>query len=309
MSERAVLEFDGIEVVLSHPDRVLFPDDGITKRHLVEYYVAVAPFLLPHLRDRPVTVQRFPRGILVPGFWQRHLPAGAPPWLARTEVPLADRRRSEHAAIEKVADLVFWVGQDAIAFHPWPVRSDAPLSPDLLVIDLDPPEGVDLHEGFDRARRVARAAVDLLCGRGCPCFVRTTGSRGLHIVVPLRRGPGFAEVRAFARGLAERVVEQRPDLATLEPRREERGGRVYLDLQRNAPAQSAVAAYSARALPRAPVATPLFPDELDREGLGPRDFTIADIPARLAARGDPWEGMYARAVTLAELERRLCGGA
>lgn len=309
MSERAVLEFDGIEVVLSHPDRVLFPDDGITKRQLAEYYVTVAPHLLPHLRDRPVTVQRFPRGIDGPGFWQRHLPANAPPWLARTEVPLADGRRTEHAAVEKVADLVFWIGQDAVAFHPWPVRSDAPHAPDLLVIDLDPPEDAGLREGFERARRVARAALEVMGARSCPCFVRTTGSRGLHIVVPLRRGPGFEEVRRVARLLAERVVERLPDLATLEPRREERGGRVYLDLQRNAPAQSAVAAYSARALPHAPVATPLFPDELEDARIGPRSFTIADIPARIAARGDPWEGLHARAIPLEELERRLVGGA
>jgi len=242
MVDRAVLELDGVEVVLTHPDRVLFPEDGIIKRRLAEYYIAISPFLLPHLRGRPVTIQRFPRGIGGPGFYQRHLPAGAPPWLSRTDVPLADGRRTGHAAIETTADLVFWVGQDAIAFHPWPVRSDAPLSPDLLILDLDPPDDRDLQEGFDRARRVARAVLELLGRRGCPCFVRTTGSRGLHVVVPIRRGPGFEEVRAFARRLAERVVAEIPDLATLEARRGARGGRVYLDVQRNAPAQSAVAA-------------------------------------------------------------------
>lgn len=298
------MERDGIEVVLRHPDRPLFAE-GITKQQLADYYVRMAPFLLPRLRGRPVTVERHPRGVGHGGFFQRHLPAHAPPWLARVEVPRRPGGRMEHAAIARVADLVWWVDQNAVAFHPFPVRAENPWHPDLLVFDLDPPRAMGLEEGFERTRRVARLLLARLEAAGCPRFLKTSGSRGLHLVIPLRPGPGFAEVRALARRLAEAVVATCPDLATLALPQAARGERVFLDLARNAPAQSLVAPWSVRALPGAPVSTPLWPDELDDPTTGPRRWTLANVATRLEARGDPWADLHARALPWAELQARL----
>jgi bifunctional non-homologous end joining protein LigD len=283
-----------IEVEITHPDRVLFPADRITKRDLVDYYGEVADTMLPHLKGRALSVQRFPRGIGEQGFVQQDFADSLPDWMSGVEVakeggtvvhPLAERREA----------LRWLANQNCITLHMWQSRQDRLHHPDRLVFDLDP-SGTD----FAVVRATARATAGVLDDLGLTCYVQTTGSRGLHVVVPVRPDADFDTARQFAREVAEVVAADDAKHRTVEARKDKRGGRVYLDVMRNAYAQTAVAPYSVRARAGAPVATPLGWDELDTRGLRADRFTISEIPKRLAGQRDPWADMsrHARSLTL-----------
>ena len=293
------LQVDGRRVELSRPDKLLFPGDGLTKRDLADYWQRVAPTALPHLRDRALTLRRFPDGIEGEGFFQKHAPDWCPDWVARATVSTA------HGDIEQVvaadaATLAWLAGQAALELHVALARTDDPAHPDRLVFDLDPSD-----DDFAKVRRAAGLLLERLDALALPAFVQTTGSRGLHVVVPLARDHGFEETRDFAETLCGLLVGAEPDLLTLAQRRRDRGGRVYLDCLRNAHGQTAIAPYSPRALPGAPVATPLDRDELERADLHPRRFGIANLFRRLAQRECPWRNMDRHAAGLGEARRRL----
>ncbi|WP_139329640.1 MULTISPECIES: non-homologous end-joining DNA ligase [unclassified Mycobacterium] len=292
-----------VEVEVTHPDRVLFPDPssrkGITKADLVDYYGEVADTMLPHLRDRPLTVQRFPRGIGEQGFVQQDFADSLPDWMSGAEVakeggtlvhPVADRREA----------LRWLANQNCITLHVWQSRRDRLHNPDRLVFDLDPSDA-----DFAVVRATARATAGVLDDLGLACYVQTTGSRGLHVVVPVRPDTDFDTARQFTRDVAEVVAADDPKHRTVEVRKDKRGGRVYIDVMRNAYAQTAVAPYSVRARPGAPVATPLEWDELDARGLRADRFTIRDVPKRLAGQRDPWADMSRHARALGGPAKRL----
>jgi bifunctional non-homologous end joining protein LigD len=288
-----------VEVEITHPDRVLFPADGITKRDLVDYYGEVADTMLPHLKGRALSVQRFPRGIGEQGFVQQDFADSLPDWMGGVEVakeggtvvhPLAERREA----------LRWLANQNCITLHAWQSRQDQLHHPDRLVFDLDP-SGID----FAVVRATARATAGVLDDLGLACYVQTTGSRGLHVVVPVRPDADFDTVRQFAREVAEVVAADDAKHRTVEARKDKRGDRVYLDVMRNAYAQTAVAPYSVRARAGAPVATPLEWDELDTRGLRADRFTIRDIPKRLAGQRDPWADMSRHARSLTGPAQRL----
>ncbi len=294
-----------IGVEITHPDRVLFPGSsaqaGITKRDLADYYGDVADTMLPHLRGRALNVQRFPRGIAEPGFLQQDFADSLPDWMGRVEVtkvggtvvhPVAERREA----------LQWLANQNGVTLHAWQSRRRRLDSPDRLVFDLDPSDG-----DFAVVRATAHATAGVLRDLGLTCYVQVTGSRGLHVVVPLRAEADFDTARQFARDVAEVVVADDAAHRTLEARKEKRGGRVYLDIMRNAYAQTAVAPYSVRARAGAPVATPLEWDELDARGLRADRFTIRDLPRRLAGQRDPWADMSRHARSLTGPLRRLAG--
>jgi bifunctional non-homologous end joining protein LigD len=288
-----------IEVEITHPDRVLFPADQITKRDLVDYYCEVADTMLPHLKDRPLTVQRFPRGIGQKGFIQQDFADSAPAWISRAEV--AKEGGSVVHPVAKRPEALGWLAnQSCITLHAWQSRRDRLHNPDRLVFDLDPSDG-----DFAVVRATARATAGVLDDLGLACYLQTTGSRGLHVVVPLRADADFDTVRQFARDVAEVVVADDAAHRTVEVRKDKRGGRVYLDVMRNAYAQTAVAPYSVRARPGAPVATPLEWDELESRGLRADRFTIHDIPKRLAGQRDPWADISRHARALAGPLQRL----
>ncbi|WP_118915018.1 non-homologous end-joining DNA ligase [Mycobacterium shigaense] len=289
----------GIDVEITHPDRVLFPKDGITKQDLVDYYAAAADAMLPQLRDRPISVQRFPRGIGEKGFVQQDFAEVLPDWMAGVEVT-KEGGTLVHPLVECPEALRWLTNQGCITLHVWQSRRDRLHHPDRLVFDLDPPD-----RDFAVVRATARATAAVLDDLGLACYVQTTGSRGLHVVTPLRADTDFDTIRQFARDIAEVVVADDPGHRTLEARKGNRGGRVYLDIMRNAYAQTAVAPYSVRARARAPVATPLEWDELDTRGLRPDRFTIRDIPKRLAEQRDPWREMYRHARSLNEPIKRI----
>ncbi|WP_024802118.1 non-homologous end-joining DNA ligase [Nocardia sp. BMG51109] len=279
------------DVEITHADRVLFPRDGITKGGLVDYYSEVAEVMLPHLRSRPLTLWRYPRGIGAQGFVQQDFAKSMPDWMSRAEMekeggtvvhPVADRREA----------LVWLANQDCITLHTWLSRQSH--EPDRLVFDLDPSS-----DDFGAVRGTARACAGVLDDLGLATYVQTTGSRGLHVVVPLRGNADFGTVRQFARDVAEVLVDDDPAHRTVEARKDKRGERVYIDVMRNAYAQTAVAPYAVRAREGAPVATPLDWAELDDRALRPDGFTVCDVPERVAGQGDPWAGMnrHARALT------------
>jgi bifunctional non-homologous end joining protein LigD len=297
MAPETTLRAGRRRVRISNPDKVLFPGDGITKLDLARYYEAVAPAMVPHVRDRPLNLWRWNTGIDGPLVVQQEIPKGAPEWVRRVDVPRRGRGGSvAHAVGGETATLVWLANQNCITPHSWTARADRPDHPDRLVFDFDPPD-----EGggqFEAIRAGALACGDLLRELGLQPFAMTSGSRGLHVVAPLRRRGDSDHVRAVAGELAEVVAERLPDQLTTSWRKEGRGGRVLVDAARNTYAQTAVAPYAVRAKPGAPVATPLAWEELEDPELQPRRWTLATVPERLASRGDPWEGIADAAAPL-----------
>ncbi len=288
-----------IEVEVTHAERVLFPDDGITKGELVDYYGEVAQTMLPHLKGRALTVQRFPRGIHEQGWVQQDFADSLPDWMGRVEVA-KEGGTVVHPLAEHPEALRWLANQNCIALHVWQSRRGRLHNPDRLVFDLDPSDA-----DFAVVRATARAVAGVLDDLGLACYVQTTGSRGLHVVAPLRADADFDTARQFAREVAELVASDDAAHRTVEARKDKRGRRVYLDIMRNAYAQTAVAPYSVRARNGAPVATPLEWDELDSRGLRADRFTIRDVRKRLAGQPDPWADMYRHARSLTGPARRL----
>jgi bifunctional non-homologous end joining protein LigD len=285
-------------VTLTHPDRLLFPEDGITKRDLAEYHALMAPYMIPHLRGRPLMLQRFPQGIHRPGFMQKDA-RGLPEWVRRVEV-----RKEGGTVVHPIADdaatLVVLANQSCITLHAWLSRVGRLENPDQIIFDLDP--SVDDLALICEAARALRALLEEL---GLAAYLKTTGSRGLHVVTPLDARAGFEEVRSFAHEVAEVLVTRMPDALTVEFRKERRQGRLFVDTLRSGYAQTAVAPYSVRPLTGAPVAAPLRWEELDEPGFQVRRHTLRTVPQRVQSDGDPWAGMTRRARSLQGPRRRL----
>jgi len=286
-------------VEVTHPDRVLFPGEGITKGDIVDYYRRIAPVMVPHIRNRPLMLERYREGIDRGGFYQKEASEYFPAVVRRVEVPKAGGV-VHHPVVDGEDGLVYLANQGCLTFHCWLAPADQLRRPDRLVFDLDPPEGA-----FPTVRSTALRLRTLLERLGLKAFVQTTGSRGLHIVAPLVPGPDTDEVLAFAGAVAEVLAASDPGRLTTEFRKAKRGGRVYVDVARNAYAQTVVAPYSVRARPRAPVATPLDWDEVRTTRLAPDRWTIANVFRRLGAKPDPWRGIARQARPLAGTWARL----
>ncbi|MCX4884983.1 non-homologous end-joining DNA ligase [Streptomyces sp. NBC_00201] len=293
-------------VEVHRADKVLFPGDGrakeYTKGDLVDYYRSAAPFLLPHLRGRPLMLERHPDGIGGPRFMQKNTPESYPEWITRVEVP-KEGGTVRHTVCDDSATLLYLADQAAITLHRWLSRTGGIGFPDRMVFDLDP-----AGDDFPAVREAAGLLGELLDELKLPSALMTTGSRGLHVVVPLNGHHGFDEVRAFAHDVAGTLAEAHPGRLTTAARKKERGDRLYLDIGRNAYAQTAVAPLSVRARPGAPVATPISWAQLDDPALHARRWTIADAVEQ--ARTDPWAGILGHGRALGPARRRLdalCG--
>jgi bifunctional non-homologous end joining protein LigD len=297
MTRSRTIEAGGRKVEISRPDKVLFPEAGITKFDLARYWAKIAEVALPHVRDRPLTMRRFPNGIGSGGFFHKHIPEHFPEWIDRVELP-KEGGTVTHVLANDAATLVFLADQACLELHLALAKAGAPRYPDRMIFDLDPSD-----EDFGKVQEVARAVKTALDARGLESFVKTTGSRGLHVVLPLDGSAEVDRLRPFARGLAAEVAEKHPKLATVEQRKDKRGDRVLVDTFRTAYGQTAIAPYSTRARPGAPVATPLRWDEAFSSELTPDRYTIASIFRRLGQLEDPWTGIDddpADAVALAE---------
>jgi bifunctional non-homologous end joining protein LigD len=289
-----------LSVEISHPDKLLFPEDGLSKADIAEYYEEVSEWMLPHIRNRPLSLLRFPDGIDGHGFFHKNVPDHYPDFVKRVEV---EKRGGTlvHALACNTETLVYLVGQNTITPHVWLSRADRLRQPDRIVFDLDPAPGAD----FGAVRRAARRTGELLREVGLEPFAQVTGSKGIHVWTPLRRRATFADVRPFARGVAEVLASRHPDELTLEFRKSERGGRILVDVMRNNYAQTAVPPYAVRPRPRAPVATPIAWDELSDSKLRADRWTVGNVRKRLRAKGDPWADIASFARGLSRARKRL----
>jgi bifunctional non-homologous end joining protein LigD len=283
----------------SNEDKVLFPDTGITKGDLIDYYERAADVLLPHVRGRVVAMRRYPDGIDGKSFYQKDVPDYFPEWIETVEVPKQGGTLRQ-LIIDDRATLAYLANQACIAIHVWLSRADACERPDRLIFDLDPST-----DDFRSVRDAALAVRRVLGAAELPAYLMTTGSRGLHVVSPLDREAGFDAARDFASGVAKCVAARDPERFTVEQRKSKRGGRVYIDYSSNAYAQHVVAPYSVRAKPGAPVATPLDWDELGDAGLHARKYTIENLFRRLSHKDDPWADIARHASSLTKARRRL----
>ncbi|MFR0356155.1 non-homologous end-joining DNA ligase [Streptomyces sediminimaris] len=281
--------------------KVLFPADGdleeYTKGDLVDYYRSAAPLMLPHLRGRPLMLERHPDGLGGPRFMQKNTPESYPDWITRAEVA-KEGGTVCHTVCDDSATLLYLADQAAVTLHRWLSRAGSAERPDRMVFDLDP-DGDD----FEAVREAASLLGGLLGELKLPSGLMTTGSRGLHVIVPLNGRHDFDEVRAFARDVADTLAGAHPDKLTTAARKAGRGDRLYLDIARNAYAQTAVAPLTVRVRPGAPVATPIAWSQLEDPALHARRWTIADAVEQ--ARSDPWDGVMSRGRALGPARRRL----
>jgi bifunctional non-homologous end joining protein LigD len=287
------------KIEITRPEKVLFPEGGITKGELIEYYARIAPRMLPHLRNRPLTLERYPDGIHKQRIFQKEASSYFPTWIRRATVTKVGGTVN-HVVCNDSATLVYLANQACVTPHIFLSRIDKLDVPDQMVLDLDP-QGDD----FEPVRSTARAFKKLMDDLELPAYLKTTGSRGLHVVVPLQRGEGFDAVRAFARELARIVVGQAPEERTLETLKANRGNRVFIDTNRNAYAQLVAPAYAVRARPGAPVSVPLDWSELRKKNLRSDGVTIRTIFDQLDKAGDPWEGLWRSGVSLTRARRKL----
>jgi bifunctional non-homologous end joining protein LigD len=282
------------DVKLSHPDKVLFPEDGLTKADLAGYYASVADVMLPHVRDRPLNLWRWNTGIDGKLVVQQDIPKGAPGWVARVETPRRKGGSIEHVLCQDADTLRWLANQNCITPHVWSARRDRLDRPDHVVFDLDPEAGSD----FALVREAALLAGERLRELGLEPFAMTTGSKGIHVVAPIKRTREAAWVRERAGELGVEIAERSPDTLTTEWRKEKRDGKILVDTARNTYGQTVVAPYAVRALPGAPVATPLVWEELSDPSLSARSWTLRSVGERLAERGDPWADIASHAAAL-----------
>jgi bifunctional non-homologous end joining protein LigD len=274
------------DAVISHPEKVLFPEEGITKGELASYYEKIAPVMLPHIRRRPITMERYHRGIGLPGFFQKDVSKGFPEWLKRVEVP-KHGGTVHHPIANDTRSLLWLANQNSITIHVWPSRAPNLYNPDICVFDLDPSKE-------DEPEILCAAALkvrDFLHELGLPSWVKTSGSKGFHIAVPLDAKSDFGEVAQFSHAVGRVLVKRDPENLTQEFHKVDRGGRILVDTGRNNYSATFAAAYAVRAKAGAPVSAPCTWEELERCEVGPRSFTLRTMAQRIADVGDLWSEM------------------
>ena len=273
-------------VAISHPEKVMFPDDGITKGELAEYYALVAPVMLPHLVGRPVTMERFHRGIGAAGFFQKNVEKGAPAWLERVAVPKKDGVVN-YPVVNDARGLQWLANQNCITPHVWTSRVPKLFYPDICVFDLDP-----LEEDASVLRDVALNLRDMLAELGCRTWVKTSGSKGFHVAFPLDGKSNSGEVARFAHSVGRAMVERDPEHLTQEFYKADRGGRILIDTGRNEFTATFAAAYAVRPKPGAPISAPCSWEEVQSGVVGPQTITLRTMRERLEAVGDLWHDIH-----------------
>lgn len=288
MSEPVEVQVAGRTVTITNPDKVFFQARGDTKLDLVRYYLAVEQPIMRQMYDRPVLLQRFPNGAHGSNFFQKRIPDGAPEWLHTTTVQTPNGTPSRALVIADLAHLVWAVNMGCLGFHSWPVRASDQEHCDELRIDLDPGPGTN----YEMAKETAHVTKQLLDDIGITGYIKSSGNRGLHVYVRLQPTHDSIAVRSAAVAVARELERRRPDLITASWWKEQRGARIFIDFNQNAPHKTVFAPWSVRALDHAPVSFP-FPWEL-LDTLQPHDMTIATVPAWVDAHGDAWATMNDR---------------
>lgn len=270
------------EVNLTNLDRVLWPEQGYTKHDLIRYYIEVAPYLLPHLRNRPLVVQRFPGGIEGEGFYQKNAPEGAPVWLRTCPVEHQKGKETLYIIAESVEALVWLANQACLELHPWLSSAGTLGSPDFAVFDLDPME----KSTFDQVRLAALAFRELLERLGLNCYPKLSGATGLQVYLPLEPVYTYRQARGFVEQVCRRIHRAMPEITTMERKVSQREGKIYLDYLQNVRGKTLASPYSPRPLPGAPISMPLDWDEVAGGNYQPGAFTITTAPGRLKQVGD-----------------------
>ena len=279
-----VLTINSIDVEITNQDKILFPEDKITKGDLVKYYQKISPIMLPLIYDRPITMHRFPNGIDSDGFYQKDLTGNIPKWVKTKKISKKSEGSTSYAVCDNPATLIYLANLGVIEPHIWLSKIDKLHYPDRLIFDFDSEK-----PQFKKVCKAAKIIKEVLDKLELESFVMTTGSKGLHVVVPLNtRKNNFDFVKNFARNLSQKLLENNPELFTLEIRKEKRGEKIFIDFLRNAFAQTGVAPYGVRAKPGAPVATPLSWSELDDPKLTAQKYNIKNIFKRISRIADPW---------------------
>jgi bifunctional non-homologous end joining protein LigD len=288
-------------VTISHPEKVLFPDDGITKGELAAYYNGIAPLMLPHLAGRPITMERYHRGIGAEGFFQKDVVKGFPEWLERVEAP--KKGGTVHHIVARDARALVWMAnQNSITPHVWPSRAPKLTHPDVCVFDLDP-----MDDDAAAVRDAALRLRDLLGELGLESWIKTSGSKGFHIVASLDAAAEFGTVARFSWAVGRELVKRDPEHLTMEFAKADRGGRILVDTGRNAYSATFAAAYAVRAKSGAPVSAPCMGEEVERGEAGPRSFTLRNMSERVGAVGELWRELPARTQSLTDAVERLKG--
>ena len=285
--------------VITHPDKLMFPDGGITKGDLAAYYERVAPVMLPHLRGRPLTMERYPQGIGAKGFWQKDVSKGFPDWLQRVDVPKKDGV-VHHPVITDLRSLMWVTNQNTITHHVWGSRLPDLNYPDLCVFDLDPST-----DDVPSVRAAAIGLRDLLEKLGLPSWIKTTGGKGFHIIVPMDGHTPMGTVVRFANAVGSFFVSLAPDRLTQEFSKADRRGRIYVDTGRNGYSATFAAAYTVRAKPGAPVSAPCTWKEVERGEVSPDTFTLRNMSARIEKVGDLWGDVRKRGRSLKQPMEKL----
>ena len=286
-------------ITITHPEKILFPDDGITKGELASYYEMVAPIMVPHVRARPVTMDRYPAGIGRKGFFQKDVSAGFPDWLERVEVPKKGGT-VHHPIVTDARSLLWLANQNSITPHVWTSRAPDLYHPDVCVFDLDPS-----REDDRVLRSVTLALRAFLEELGLPSWVKTTGSKGFHVVVPLDGKTEMGEVERFAHAVGMLFVQRDPRRLTQEFHKKDRGGRILVDTGRNGYSATFAAVYAVRAKAGAPVSAPCTWDEIERGTVTPRTFTLRNMAARVRDVGDLWADMRRRRRSIRRIIEKL----
>jgi bifunctional non-homologous end joining protein LigD len=286
------------KITLTHEEKLYFPKSHITKGDLIEYYQEIAPYLIPYSKDRALTMDRFPEGITGESFFQKNASDYFPSWIKLQKVPskTGNHETTNYVVAQDAATLVYIANQGCITPHVWLSKIDHLNYPDTLIFDLDP--AGEQVKNFKPIGDAALMIKELLEESGLSAWVMTTGSRGLHVRVPIKPKHTFDEVRAFAKTIAEKVISQNSKEYTLESRKEKRGKKLLIDIMRNGFGATAVIPYAVRARENAPVATPLEWKELDDSSLRSDSYTLKTIFDRLEKKGDVWKGIQRQARTL-----------
>ena len=279
-------------ITITHPDKILFPDSAITKGELAAYYEMVAPYMVPHMRARPVTMERYHRGIGAAGFFQKDVSRGFPDWLQRVEVPKKGGT-VHHPIVTDARSLLWLANQNCITPHVWTSRAPNLYYPDICVFDLDPSE--------ENPAQLKAATFELrgfLADLGLPSWLKTSGSKGFHIVVPLDGKTNMSDVAEFAHTVGTLLVKRDPANLTQEFHKIDRGRRILVDTGRNGYSATFAAAYAVRAKPGAPISAPCTWDELQHGDIGPQSFTLRSMAERIESVGDLWAEMKKRGRSL-----------
>jgi bifunctional non-homologous end joining protein LigD len=277
-----ILHIGTHDIEITHEEKELFPRQHITKDDIIQYYQSIAPLILPYVKHRPIAMQRFPLGIDHEGFFQKNASEHFPEWIKIKRIVGKNGKPVHYVIINNAETLVYLVNQYCITPHIWLSTIDDIHHPDRMIFDLDPSG----HVKFQLIRWVAKKLRILLQEQGLEAYLMSTGSRGLHLIVPLKPEYTFEEVRAYAKTIAETMLAEYPKYITLEPRIADRGNKIYIDILRNGFGQMTVAPYAVRAYPGAPIAVPLAWSELGR--ITPQKYTILNIARRLAKVGNVW---------------------